>query len=64
MSWDIFDVMKEFDPAIWDDNRLNREIPDLAQLKKRAKGAPAIPRAGYTLTTSFSVAREADARLV
>ncbi len=37
-SWDIFDVMKPFDSSIWDDKRLNREIPDFADLKKRAKG--------------------------
>jgi hypothetical protein len=28
LSWDIFDVCREFDPAIWDDPKLNREIPD------------------------------------
>lgn len=38
LSWDIFDVTKAFDPAIWDDAKLNREIPDLADLKKRATG--------------------------
>jgi hypothetical protein len=31
-------VCKEFNPAIWDDPRLNLEIPDLALLKERADG--------------------------
>jgi hypothetical protein len=38
LSWDSFDVCKEFNPAIWDDPRLNLEIPDLALLKERADG--------------------------
>jgi hypothetical protein len=37
-SWDIFDIIKTFDPAIWDDKELNREIPDLNQLRDLAKG--------------------------
>ncbi|MGH7960224.1 MAG: hypothetical protein ACRERD_00165 [Candidatus Binatia bacterium] len=37
-SWDIFDVCLPFDPGIWDDPRLNREIPDLDELKQRAEG--------------------------
>lgn len=38
LSWDIFDVTQSFDPAIWNDARLNLEIPDLAQLMERAGG--------------------------
>ena len=37
-SWDIFDVVKQFDPVIWDDVELNRIIPDLQELKKLAAG--------------------------
>src|SRR6185312_11406567 len=29
LSWDSFDVAAAFDPAIWHDERLVREIPDL-----------------------------------
>jgi hypothetical protein len=43
LSWDIFDVTQSFDPAIWDDPVLNREIPDLAGLKKRAAGRSGDP---------------------
>lgn len=42
-SWDIFDVCKKFDPKIWDDKRLNREIPDLQKLKELAKGRTGDP---------------------
>lgn len=38
LSWDIFDVTKKFDESIWDDPEYVRTIPDLAELKKRAKG--------------------------
>lgn len=37
-TWDIFDVAKPFDRKIFDDERLNREIPDLKKLKKLSKG--------------------------
>jgi len=37
-SWDIFDVTKKFDPAIWEDETLNREIDDLEKLRKLSKG--------------------------
>jgi len=42
-SWDIFDIMKEFDPAIWDDKKLNQEIPDLQKLKALANGRTGDP---------------------
>ena len=35
-SWDIFDVTKSFNPNIWNDEKLNRQIPDLHKLKKLA----------------------------
>ena len=38
LSWDCFDVVQQFDSAIWNDPELNRQIPDLAQLRKRAAG--------------------------
>ncbi len=42
-SWDIFDVTRSFDPAIWDDPKLNAEIPDLQLLKERAAGRTGDP---------------------
>ena len=42
-SWDIFDVTKSFDPAIFDDPILNREIPDLQKLKELARGKTGDP---------------------
>ena len=38
ISWDIFDVTRSFDPSIWDDPELQREIPDLDKLKELAAG--------------------------
>lgn len=35
-QWDIFDVVKTFDPKVWDDVDLNRYIPDLQKLKALA----------------------------
>lgn len=37
-SWDMFDVVKPFDPAIWDDVDLNRYIPDFQELRALARG--------------------------
>lgn len=37
-SWDVFDVAKSFDPEIWEDERLNKEIPDLHKLRELADG--------------------------
>lgn len=42
-SWDIFDVTRSFDPAIFDDEQLNREIPDLQKLKELTKGRTGDP---------------------
>jgi hypothetical protein len=37
-SWDIFDVVKPFDPAVWKDKEYNRQIPDFQDLRKLAEG--------------------------
>jgi hypothetical protein len=42
-TWDIFDVTKTFDPAIWNDKELNRQIPDLHKLKDLANGRTGDP---------------------
>lgn len=42
-SWDIFDVVKTFDPSIWDDKELNRYISDFDKLKALAKGRTGDP---------------------
>ncbi len=47
-SWDIFDVTKSFDPAIWRDPELNRLIPDLSKLEKLANGRTGDPE-GWVL---------------
>lgn len=43
ISWDIFDVVITFDKKIWQDEKLNREIPDLKELEKLAKGRTGDP---------------------
>lgn len=42
-TWDIFDVTQSFDPAIWKDKELNRQIPDLHKLEKLANGRTGDP---------------------
>jgi len=42
-SWDIFDVTKSFDKAIWKDPELNRRIPDLHKLEELANGRTGDP---------------------
>ena len=42
-SWDVFDVVTSFDPKVWDDKELNRQIPDLHKLKKLSKGRTGDP---------------------
>lgn len=49
-SWDIFDIIKTFDPAIWDDEELNNEIPDLQKLKALAKGRAGDPDGWVKIT--------------
>lgn len=58
LSWDIFDVTKSFDPAIWDDEKLNREIPDLAGLKKRATGRTGDPEGWVPVDNIIQAWRE------
>ena len=57
-SWDILDVCLPFDPAIWDDPRLNREIPDLQQLKERTNGRTGDPEAWVPIENIIQVWRE------
>ena len=42
-SWDIFDVVTPFDPAVWDDKEYNRQIPDLQELRTLAAGRTGDP---------------------
>jgi hypothetical protein len=58
LSWDIFDVTKSFDPAIWDDGKLNREIPDLADLRKRAAGRTGDPEGWVPVANIVQAWRE------
>jgi hypothetical protein len=58
LSWDIFDVTREFDPAIWDDEKLNREIPDLEGLKKRATGRTGDPEGWVPVANIIQAWRE------
>ncbi len=43
LSWDAFDVTMSFDPKMWDDPELKKNIPDLNLLKKRANGRTGDP---------------------
>ncbi len=47
-SFDIFDVTKSFDPTIWNDKELNRQIPDLQELEKLCAGRTGDPE-GWVL---------------
>lgn len=58
LSWDAFDVVKEFDPSIWDDPELNRQIPDLAQLKRRAAGRTGDPEGWIPIANIIQAWRE------
>ncbi len=58
LSWDSFDVCKEFDPAIWDDQKLNREIPDLAKLKERSAGRTGDPEGWIPVENIIQAWRE------
>lgn len=57
-SWDIFDVCKQFDPAIWDDPKLNEQIPDLALLKERAGGRTGDPEGWVSIHSIIQMWRE------
>jgi len=58
LSWDAFDVVKAFDPAIWSDPKLNREIPDLAKLKERAAGRNGDPEGWIPVENLIQAWRE------
>jgi hypothetical protein len=58
LSWDSFDVCKQFDPAIWDDPELNRQIPDLAKLKARAAGRTGDPEGWIPVENLIQAWRE------
>lgn len=47
-KFDIFDVTKAFDKAIWRDPEINRLIPDIGKLEKLAKGRTGDPE-GWVL---------------
>ncbi len=57
-SWDIFDIAKPFDPAIWDDERLNKEIPDLQKLKKLSKDKTGDPEGWVPINNIIQAWRE------
>lgn len=45
-TWDIFDVIRVFDPAVWEDPILNRDIPDFRKLQEYSKDAAGVYRTG------------------
>lgn len=58
LSWDIFDVCKSFSPTIWRDARTNAEIPDLAELEKRAAGRTGDPEGWVPVENIIQAWRE------
>lgn len=56
-SWDIFDVVTTFDPAVWDDKDLNRYIPDLQKLKALANGRTGDPEGWIPITNVINAWR-------
>ena len=58
LSWDIFDVCREFSADIWDDPELNRQIPDLAGLKKRCAGRTGDPEGWVPVANVIQAWRE------
>lgn len=59
-KWDAFDVAMEFDPNIWNDKELNEDIPDLQQLKKRAKGRTGDPEGWIHIDNIIQAWREKE----
>ena len=57
-SWDIFDVAKPFDQKIFDDERLNKEIPDFQKLKKLSKGKTGDPNGWVPIDNIIQAWRE------
>lgn len=57
-SWDAIDVVHTFDPAIFDDERLNAEVPDLHLLKKRIGGRTGDPEGWINIKNVIQAWRE------
>jgi len=69
LSWDAFDVVKAFDPAIWQDAELTRQIPDLTiaqagvhSLEHRAGGRNGDPEGWIPLANIIQAWREKPSR--
>lgn len=65
LSWDSFDVVRSFDPAIWQDEKLRREIPDLSieqagdrSLEHRAAGRTGDPEGWIPVVNMIQAWRE------
>lgn len=58
LSWDAFDVVQAFNPAIWDDPELRRQIPDLDKLKERAAGRTGDPEGWIPIENVIQAWRE------
>lgn len=58
LSWDCFDVCQTFDPAIWDDAELRRQIPDLEKLTQRAAGRTGDPEGWIPVQNVIQAWRE------
>lgn len=58
LSWDIFDVTRSFDPAIWGDPELRRQIPDLGRLVERAAGRTGDPEGWVPVQNIIQAWRE------
>lgn len=64
-SWDVFDVTKSFDPAIWSDEQLMREVHDLSilqagenSLEFRAQGRTGDPEGWFDIRSVIQSWRE------
>lgn len=57
-SWDVFDVTKVFDPKIWDDPELNRQIDDLHLLKERTAGRVGDPEGWVSIENIIQAWRQ------
>lgn len=65
LSWDAFDVVQSFDPAIWKDAALRAEIPDFSieqagdkSLEHRAAGRPGDPEGWIPIENMIQAWRE------
>jgi hypothetical protein len=57
-SWDIFDVVKPFDPKVWSDPDLNRYIPDFKKLQELSKGRTGDPEGWVPIQNVIQAWRE------